>query len=241
MCVCTHFGPHSKGRKSANCFTKISQRFAPVSAKKFARISLSRIMVIMICRKQPHQKPPKTKKTMLAIPPSPGGGVKTIRADFQEGDKDSNFSVFRVRRFTESPGSLHWIAFPVEILIPNPPFTELRHPFSLKSPSFQWKVPRRIPFPKIGSEKKGVSGLNDSRVTGSLPNKTRVWGKSHQSRRLIFDSFWVGTLGFFADCEPFLAPELCEIRTNDPNARPPCRKIRLAMLWSLKMFHDIAA
>ena len=33
-----------------------------------------------------------------------GGG---LRADFREGDEDSNFSVFRVRRFTELPGPLH--------------------------------------------------------------------------------------------------------------------------------------
>ena len=36
-------------------------------------------------------------------------------ADFWEGDEDSNFSVFRVRQFSEWPGPLHWIAFPVEI------------------------------------------------------------------------------------------------------------------------------
>ena len=30
-----------------------------------------------------------------------------VRADFREGDEDSNFSVFRVRRFTEWPGPLH--------------------------------------------------------------------------------------------------------------------------------------
>ena len=30
-----------------------------------------------------------------------------IRADFREGDEDSNFSVFRVRRFSEWPGPLH--------------------------------------------------------------------------------------------------------------------------------------
>ena len=29
------------------------------------------------------------------------------RNDFQEEDEDSNFSVFRVRRFTEWPESLH--------------------------------------------------------------------------------------------------------------------------------------
>ena len=30
-----------------------------------------------------------------------------VRADFREGDEDSNFSVFRVWRFTEWPGPLH--------------------------------------------------------------------------------------------------------------------------------------
>ena len=30
-----------------------------------------------------------------------------IRADFREGDEDSNLSLFRVRRFTEWPGPLH--------------------------------------------------------------------------------------------------------------------------------------
>ena len=57
--------------------------------------------------------------------------IKKLRADFQEGDEDSNFSVFRVRRFTEWPEPLHWIAFSVESL-PNPWFTELPPPFSLK-------------------------------------------------------------------------------------------------------------
>ena len=33
--------------------------------------------------------------------------VKYIRADFREGDEDSNFSLSRVRRFTESPEPLH--------------------------------------------------------------------------------------------------------------------------------------
>ena len=30
-----------------------------------------------------------------------------IRDDFREGDEDNNFSVFRVRQFTESPEPLH--------------------------------------------------------------------------------------------------------------------------------------
>ena len=72
-----------------------------------------------------------------------------VGADFQEGDGDSNSSIFRVRRLTEWPGHLHWIAFPAEILT-KPSFTELPPPFSLKNPFFHWKVLRRIPFPKIG-------------------------------------------------------------------------------------------
>ena len=30
-----------------------------------------------------------------------------LRADFWEGDEESNFSIFRVRRFSEWPGPLH--------------------------------------------------------------------------------------------------------------------------------------
>ena len=64
-----------------------------------------------------------------------------VRADFREGDEDSNSSIFRVQRFSEWPEPLHWIAFPVEILtkplihwIASPLFTE--NPFSsLKSAS----------------------------------------------------------------------------------------------------------
>ena len=75
-----------------------------------------------------------------------------LRADFGEGEEDSNFSFFRVRRFSEWPEALHWIAFPVEKSLPNPWFTELPPPFSLKSPFFHWKLLRRIPFnQKIGS------------------------------------------------------------------------------------------
>ena len=54
-----------------------------------------------------------------------------VRADFWEGDEDSNFSVFRVRRFTEWPRPLHRIAFPVEKALPNPSFTDLPPPFFL--------------------------------------------------------------------------------------------------------------
>ena len=74
------------------------------------------------------------------------------RDDFWEVDLDSNFLVFRVRRFTEWPGPLHWIAFPVEILT-KPLIHWIPPPFSLKTPFFfYWKVLRRIPCPKIGSD-----------------------------------------------------------------------------------------
>ena len=33
--------------------------------------------------------------------------LRVLRADFREGDEDSNFSVFRVRRFTGWPKPLH--------------------------------------------------------------------------------------------------------------------------------------
>ena len=46
----------------------------------------------------------------------PGVHVTQIGADFREGDEDINFSIFRVRRFTEWPGPLNCIALTVEIL-----------------------------------------------------------------------------------------------------------------------------
>ena len=71
-----------------------------------------------------------------------------LRADFRQGDEHSNFSV---RRFSEWPEPLHWIAFPVEILT-KPLIHWIASPFSLKNPFFHWKLLRCIPFPKIGSE-----------------------------------------------------------------------------------------
>ena len=70
--------------------------------------------------------------------------TRTVRSEpiFREGDEDSNFSVFRVRRFSEWPKPLHWIAFPVEIptkppihWIASPLFTENPLFFSLRSAS----------------------------------------------------------------------------------------------------------
>ena len=68
--------------------------------------------------------------------------ARKIAADFREGDEDSNFnfSIFRVRRFSEWPEPLHWIAIPVELLtkalihwIASPPFSLKKTFFSLKS------------------------------------------------------------------------------------------------------------
>ena len=94
------------------------------------------------------------------MPPSPEGSLADqdlclcalpfqdkIRADFREGDEDSNFALFRVRRSTESPGPLHWIAFSAEILtkplihwIASPPFNE--------NPFFSVKSASSHPLPK---------------------------------------------------------------------------------------------
>ena len=85
------------------------------------------------------------------------GQKKVLRADFREGDEDSNFSVFRVQRFSEWPEPLHWIAFPVEILtkplihwIASTLFTE-KPLFSLKSASSHplpknrlWGTPKNL-------------------------------------------------------------------------------------------------
>ena len=99
-----------------------------------------------------------TISSACPITVSPESEISQLRADFREGDEDSNFSVFRVRRFSEWPEALHWIAFPVEILT-TPDSLELPPPFSLKTPFFHWKVLRRIPFPKIGSDQHPIIQL----------------------------------------------------------------------------------
>ena len=74
-----------------------------------------------------------------------------LRADFREGDEDSNFSISRVRRFTESPRPLHWIAFPVEFLT-KPPIHWIASPLFTEKPFFSLKSASSHPFPKIGSD-----------------------------------------------------------------------------------------
>ena len=70
-----------------------------------------------------------------------------IRADFREGDEDSNFSLSRVRRFTESPEPLHWIAFPVEILT-KPLIHWIASPLFTENPFFSLKSASSHPLPK---------------------------------------------------------------------------------------------
>ena len=70
-----------------------------------------------------------------------------LRADFWEGDEDSNFSVFRVRRFSEWPEPLHWIAFPVEILT-KPLIHWIASPLFTENPFFSVKGASSHPLPK---------------------------------------------------------------------------------------------
>ena len=76
------------------------------------------------------------------LPPLPG-----VRADFQEGDEDSNFSVFRVRRFSEWPAPLHRIVFPVEILT-KPLIHWVASPLSTENPFSSLKSASSHPLPK---------------------------------------------------------------------------------------------
>ena len=67
-----------------------------------------------------------------------------IRSDFREGEEDSNFSVFRVRRFSEWPEPLHWIAFPVEILT-KPLIHWIASPLFTENPFFHWNSSHPLP------------------------------------------------------------------------------------------------
>ena len=94
--------------------------------------------------------------------------LKQIGADFQAGDEDSNFLVFRVRRFTESPEALHWIAFPVEILtkplihwIASPLFTE--NPFL-----FDWTS-------GVAPAKRTKERRVHELFAGAFRNKSSMW------------------------------------------------------------------
>ena len=124
---------------------------------------------------------------------------------FSGRGEDNNFSLFRVRRFTEWPGPLHWIAFPVKIL-PNPPFTELPPPCSLKTPFFHWKVLRRIPSPKIGSDM--------SRFYWGWGWSSIYW---YSARFRILESCWrLDVRGLQADCssEAALAANLVPLASE---------------------------
>ena len=118
-----------------------------------------------------------------------------IRADFQEGDEDSNFSVFRVRRFTESPGPLHWIAFPVEILT-KPPIHWIASPLSLKNPFFtqialSYPLPKNqllIELPRIRVRKSCREAEISRNIPGSPRIGKRLWGnrsRGQQAREIL--------------------------------------------------------
>ena len=76
-----------------------------------------------------------------------------LRADVREGAEDSNSSLFKVRQFTEWPGPLRWVAFPVVELLIKPLIHWIASPPFAEKPFSHWNVLRRIPFEKkkIGS------------------------------------------------------------------------------------------
>ena len=101
---------------------------------------------------------------------------------------------FRVRRFTESPGPLHWIAFPLEILtkpsihwIASPLFTEKPF-FPLKSASSHplpknplWIGRKRSRSSKDGSGLPKVSENPAEPLHGTNVTSTKADGESHGS------------------------------------------------------------
>ena len=78
-----------------------------------------------------------------------------LRADFREEDEDRNFSACRVRRFSEWPEPLHWIAFPVEILT-KPLIHWIAAPLFIENPFFSLKSASSHPLPRIGSERSRI-------------------------------------------------------------------------------------
>ena len=118
----------------------------------------------------------------------------SLGADFREVDLDSNFSVFRVRRFTEWPGPLHWLAFPVEILtrplihwIPPPPF-HWKPLFFLTEKCFQ----KSAPMESLYFEESDV--LQSTVLTCIAPSMvTMVWSstKALQLWRFFSATDWL--------------------------------------------------
>ena len=112
-----------------------------------------------------------------------------IGADFGEVDEDSNFSVFRVWRFTEWPGPFHWIAFPVESL-PKPSFTECLSYFHWKPPLFYWNVLRRMPSPK--SRLLGICPCHEGSAIRTYPPAQNRYMQEKNLGELIFASIHAG-------------------------------------------------
>ena len=104
-----------------------------------------------------------------------------VRGGFREGDEDSNFSILRVRRFTESPEPLHWIAFPVEILT-KPPIHWIASPLFTEKPFLSLKSASSHPLPKTRlrmrkkrkkTEENGKKTKKNGRENGRKTEKKR--------------------------------------------------------------------
>ena len=93
------------------------------------------------------KKGPENRKDEVKLRPPLCRPLKHSMSVRGRGHEDSNFSIFRGRRFTAWPGPLHWIAFPVEILT-KPSFTEMPPPFSLKKPFFWLRSASSHPLPQ---------------------------------------------------------------------------------------------
>ena len=109
-----------------------------------------------------------------------------LRADFREGDEDSNLSIFRVRRFNEWPGPLHWMTFPVEILT-KPLIHWIASPLFTQKPFFSLKSASSHPFPKIDSDlslRGSLENLEYPDSTQSLANGQILYCFSHSGNSL---------------------------------------------------------
>ena len=86
----------------------------------------------------------------IFVNPPPDGLLDNakLRVNFWEGGEDNNFSIFRVRQFSEWPEPLHWIAFPVENPHQTPHSLNCLPPFHWETPYFSLKSASSHPLPK---------------------------------------------------------------------------------------------